>query len=149
VQEHFRMLFDDLDEEVVDHFACALVQKYRCFINNATPEKTLTVRGRLYITTAHLAIHIYDDQGAFDNTTFRITVPFADVGRVQKGVKAMMRVITNDASQSSFIFADFETDTHFAAALSLVEQMIEAAIPPAEQEGEDDAGDMETAISKS
>jgi hypothetical protein len=90
----------------------------------------------LYITTAHIAIHIYDDLGAFDNATFQITLSFAEIGRVQKGAKAMMRVILHDSAQSSFIFADFETETHFAAALSLVEQMIESALP-LEREGAD------------
>lgn len=130
VQERFRSLFPEIDdgEEVVDHYACTLLQKYRCFLNNATPEKTIPVRGRLYVTTSHLAMTVFDDGGAFDGAKFNVTLPFEDVARVQKGAKSMMRVLTN--SQTSYIFANFESETHFGGALSLVEMFLESSSKP-------------------
>lgn len=126
VQARFHELFPELDdgEDVVDHYAATILQKYRCFLNTATPEKTLPLRGRLFVTTAHLAMYIFDDGGLFNGSTFNITVPFAEVARVQKGAKSMMRVVTK--AQTSFIFADFDSETHFGGALSLLEHMIES-----------------------
>jgi GRAM domain len=136
VQVRFHSLFPDLDESesVVDHYGCSLLQKYRCYLNNDTPEKSLAVRGRLFVSTSHLAMYVFDDGGAFDGAKFHVTVPLADVARVQKGAKSMMRVITS--SQSSYIFAEFESETHFAGALSLVEHMIESNLGPPEETGE-------------
>jgi hypothetical protein len=131
VQARFHSLFPDVgeSEDVVDHYRCTLLQKYRCYLNNDTPEKSLAVRGRLFVCTSHLAMYIFDDGGAFDGAKFHVTVPLADVARVQKGAKSMMRVVTSAAS--SYIFADFESETHFAGALSLVEHMIESNVAPA------------------
>lgn len=140
VQTRFHSLFPDLEEEdVIDHYKCTLLQKYRCYLNNDTPEKSLAVRGRLFVSTTHLAMYIFDDGGAFDGAKFHVSVPLADVARVQKGAKSMMRVITS--TQSSYIFADFESETHFTGALSLVEHIIESnlsAPDEAEVDGEVD-----------
>lgn len=126
-QGRFHELFPELDsgEDVVDHYATTLLQKYRCFLNNATPEKTLPLRGRLFVTTSSLAMYVADDGGIFNGSTFNIAVSFAEIARVQKGANFMMRVITKD--QTSFIFADFESETHFTGALSLLEHMIESS----------------------
>jgi GRAM domain len=126
VQARYHALFPEIDAEddVVDHYACALLQKYRCYLNNSTPELTLPMRGRLFVSTANIAMHVFDAGEHFGDSKFTIVVPFSDVARVQKGAKAMMRVITK--SQTSFIFANFETDTHFNASLNLVEHMIES-----------------------
>jgi hypothetical protein len=126
VQARYHALFPEIDveDDVVDHFACSLLQKYRCYLNNSTPEKTLTMRGRLFVSTANIAMHVFDAGELFGDSKFTIVVPFTDVARVQKGSKAMMRVITK--SQTSFIFANFESDTHFNASLNLVEHMIES-----------------------
>lgn len=138
VQARFHSLFPDLDEseDVIDHYRCTLLQKYRCYLNNETPEKSLSVRGRLFVSTSHLAMYVFDDGGAFDGAKFHVSVPLAEVARVQKGAKSMMRVITS--SQSSYIFAEFESEAHFAGALSLVEHMIESNITGPE---DDEAGD--------
>lgn len=134
VQVRFHSLFPDLDEseDVIDHYRCTLLQKYRCYLNNETPEKSLSVRGRLFVSTSRLAMYVFDDGGAFDGAKFHVTVPLAEVARVQKGAKSMMRVITS--SQSSYIFAEFESETHFAGALSLVEHMIESNLTGPEEE---------------
>lgn len=122
VHKRFCELFADIaQDEVVDHFQCALLQKYRCYLNNATPEKAFPLHGHLFVTTAHLAMHVTDDGMQAGRKTFSITVPLAEVSKVQKGANAMLRVVTK--SQSSYILAEFVSDTHFKGALSLLEHM--------------------------
>lgn len=130
VQQKFHELFPDLDldDDVVDHYSCTLLQKYRCYLNNATPEKTFPLRGRLYVTTSHLAMYVVDDGGAFGGQPFGVSVPFREVGKIQKGAKAMLRLVTK--TQTSYVFADFESDSHFSGALSLLEHMAGAAASP-------------------
>lgn len=130
VHNTFQKLFPELDQDdqVVDHFKCALLQKYRCYLNNSTPEKAYALRGRLFVSTSHIAMYITDDGGEFGGKPFGISIPFQDVGKIQKGAKAMLRLVTK--SQSSYIFADFESDSHFTGALSLLEHMAGAAAPP-------------------
>lgn len=128
----FHSLFPEIDAEdqVIDHFECALVQKYRCYLNNATPEKTYPLRGRLYISTTHLAMYVTDDGGAFGKQPFGIAIAFADVGKIlkQKGANAMLKLVTK--SQQSYIVADFESDAHFSGALSLIEHMKSGSAQP-------------------
>lgn len=130
VHNSFHNLFPDLekDDEVVDHFKCTLLQKYRCYLNNATPEKTYALRGRLFVSTSHIAMYVTDDSGQFGGKPFGISIPFQDVGKIQKGANARLRLVTK--SQSSYIFADFESDSHYTGALSLLEHMAGAAAPP-------------------
>lgn len=147
VHNTFHTLFPDLepDDEVVDHFKCTLLQKYRCYLNNATPEKAYSLRGRLYVTTLHIAMYISDDGGEFGGKPFGISVPFTDVGKIQKGSKSMLRVVTK--SQTSLIFADFESDSHFSGALSLLEHMYASASAPpapASEDAAEDATEAET-----
>lgn len=135
VHNKFHSLFPELekDDEVVDHFKCTLLQKYRCFLNNATPEKTYPLQGRLFVSTLHIAMYIVDDRGAFGGQPFGISVPFADVAKIQKGAKSMLRLVTK--SQSSLIFSDFESDSHFTGALSLLEHMAASAASPSPEKG--------------
>lgn len=130
VHHSFHNLFPQLeqDDQVIDHFKCALLQKYRCYLNNSTPEKVYALRGRLFVSTSHIAMYITHDGGEFGGKPFGISIPFQDVGKIQKGAKAMLRLLTK--SQSSYIFADFESDSHFTGALSLLEHMAGAAAPP-------------------
>lgn len=130
VNARFHELFPDIkpDEVVVDHFTCTLLQKYRCYLNNATPEKAFPLTGVLYVTTAHLSMYVKDDVGAFGGTPFGITVPFMDVLKIQKGQKSMLRLITK--SQSSYVFAGFESDTHFRGALALLEHVAGSSEAP-------------------
>lgn len=123
----FRKLFPhlDTDDEVVDHYRCTLIQKYRCFLNNATPEKVFPLRGRLFVTMSNIAMYVTDDGGMFGGNAFGINIPFQEVNKIQKGSKAMLRVLTK--TQTSFIFAEFESDTHYNGALSLLEQLGAAA----------------------
>lgn len=123
----FRELFPHLesDDEVVDHYGCTLLQKYRCYLNNATPEKMFPLRGRLFVTMSNIAMYVSEDGGAFGGIAFGVNVPFQEVVKIQKGAKAMLRVVTK--AQTSFIFAEFESDTHFNGALSLLEQLAGAA----------------------
>lgn len=125
----FRKLFPDLDtdDEVVDHYRCTMLQKYRCYLNNATPEKALPLRGRLFVTTSNIAMYVTEDGGAFGGRSFVVTIPFQDVVKIQKGARAMLRVITNAQPQASYIFAEFESETHYSGALSLLEQLNGAA----------------------
>lgn len=129
VHSKFHELFPDHspDDEVVDHYRCTLLQKYRCYLNNATPEKSFPMRGRLFVTTSIIAMYIVDDGGAFDSKGFGVSIPFQDIAKIQKGAKPMMRVVTKQ--QASFIFAEFESDTHFGGALSLLEHMTGASVP--------------------
>lgn len=133
VQVRFHSLFPDIEEssDVVDHYRCVLLQKYRCFLNPDTPEMSVALSGRLFVCTTHLAMYVFNDHGAFNGAKFFISIPFADVSRVQKGAKSMMRVLTS--SQTSYIFGQFESETHFGGALSLVEHMIEAKVATPEQ----------------
>lgn len=130
VHNKFHTLFPELekDDEVVDHFKCTLLQKYRCFLNNATPEKSYALRGRLFVSTLHIAMYVSDDRGEFGGQPFGISVPFADVAKIQKGAKSMLRLVTK--SQTSLIFSDFESDSHFTGALSLLEHMAASASAP-------------------
>ena len=130
IHASFRKLFPDIekDDEVVDHFKCTLLQKYRCYLNNSTPEKTYPLRGRLFVSTSHIALYVTDDGGAFGGKPFGVSVPFADVAKIQKGAKSMLRLLTK--SQSSYIFAEFESDSHYSGALSLLEHMTGAGAPP-------------------
>lgn len=123
----FRELFPHLesDDEVVDHYRCTLLQKYRCYLNNATPEKMFPLRGRLFVTMSNIAMYVTDDGGAFGGIAFGVNVPFQEVVKIQKGAKAMLRVVTK--AQTSFIFAEFESDIHFNGAVSLLEQLGGAA----------------------
>lgn len=129
----FRSLFPNLDtdDEVVDHYRCTLVQKYRCYLNNATPEKAFPLRGRLFVTMSNIAMYVSEDGGAFGGKAFGVNIPFLEVIKIQKGSKAMLRVVTKSQTsfilQTSFIFAEFESDTHFNGALSLLEQLQGAA----------------------
>lgn len=142
IQVKFQSLFPDADanEDVVDHYVCVMLQKYRCYLNDATPEKTIPLRVRLFVTTSTLAVHVFDDGGAFNDTKVTVTVPFTDIARVQRGAKAMMRVLTKQ--QQSYIFGDFASDTHFEGALSLVEHMIASSVDPGDGgDGGDDNDD--------
>jgi hypothetical protein len=145
VQARYHALFPevDADDDVVDHYSCSLLQKYRCYLNNATPERTFSMRGRLFVSTSNIAMHVFDAQEEFEHSKFNIIVPFSDIARVQKGAKSMMRVITK--SQTSYIFSSFESDTHFNASLSLVEHMIESNpqvidVPKADEHAQDPTG---------
>lgn len=132
IQDTFLATFPQIgkEDEVVDHFKCTLLQKYRCYLNNATPEKTYALRGRLFVSTAHVAMHVTDDGGEFGAKPFGVAIPFSDVGKIQKGAKAMLKLVTKE--QISYIFAEFESDSHFSGALSLLEHMTAAstAQPP-------------------
>lgn len=146
----FRKLFPhfETDDEVVDHYRCTLLQKYRC-LNNATPEKAFPLRGRLFVTMSNIAMYVTDDGGAFGGNAFGVNIPFEEVIKIQKGAKAMLRVLTK--AQTSFIFAEFESDTHYNGALSLLEQLHGAAsgtLPPPTSDvnsapGRDESGDAD------
>lgn len=129
VHTTFLTIFPEIgkEDEIVDHFKCTLLQKYRCYLNNATPEKTYALRGRLFVSTAHIAMLVTDDGGEFSGKPFGIAIPFADVGKIQKGAKAMLKLVTKE--QISYIFAEFESDSHFSGALSLLEHMTAASTP--------------------
>ncbi|KAI0566143.1 hypothetical protein FGB62_12g132 [Gracilaria domingensis] len=132
VLEQFDKHFPQLDrhDQVVDHFECALIQKYRCHLNNATPEKVFPLRGTLFVTTTHIAMHVVDEHAVFSRTPFGITVPFSDVAKIQKGAKSMLRVLT--VHNASYIFAQFDSDTHFNGALSLLDHMKAAPQTPSD-----------------
>lgn len=126
---HLSAKADEEQEQVVDHYKCTLVQKYRCYLNNSTPEKAFALRGRLFVTMSNIAMYVADDAGAFGGNAFGINIPFESVTKIQKGAKQMLRVVTR--AQTSFIFAEFESETHFQGALSLLEQLGAASsVPP-------------------
>ncbi len=124
--ELLHVRFPDIDaaEEAVGTYECTLVQKYRCALNGATPEKTFPLAGVLYVTPLHLAMYVLDDAGAF-GAPFGVVVPFADVARVQRGQKAMLRIVTKE--KSSYVFAGFQSDGEFKAALDLLEHLVGSA----------------------
>lgn len=146
-QNVFHSVFPKIgkEDEVVDHFKCTLLQKYRCYLNNATPEKTYALRGRLFVSTTHIAMHVTDDGGEFDGKPFGIAVPFEDVGKIQKGSKAMLKLVTKE--QISYIFAEFESDSHFSGALSLLEHMTAASTPQPSTNNTEVAESRETTTS--
>lgn len=125
---------DEEEEEVVDHYGCCMVQKYRCYLNNATPERSFVLYGRLFVTMSNVAMYVTDDGGAFGRrSAFGVNIPFEEIVKIQKGAKNMLRVVTK--AQTSFIFGQFESDTHYAGALSLLEQLCAAAAGVHEQAG--------------
>eukprot|EP00177_Eucheuma_denticulatum_P005278 GFKZ01009602.1.p1 GENE.GFKZ01009602.1~~GFKZ01009602.1.p1 ORF type:complete len:325 (-),score=56.39 GFKZ01009602.1:1036-2010(-) len=134
IHSQFQSVFPKLaeEDEVVDHFRCALLQKYRCYLNNSTPEKTYVLRGILFVSTAHVAMYVTDDGGQFGGEPFSISIPLKSVGKIQKGAKAMLKLVTKEPITYSYIFAEFESDSHFSSALSLLEHMTAAstAQPP-------------------
>ncbi|CAN8069317.1 unnamed protein product, partial [Agarophyton chilense] len=123
VLKHFHQHFPTLPErdDVVDHFECTLIQKYRCQLNDATPEKVFPLSGTMFVTTSHIAMYIVDRHTVFSSESFGVTIPLADVAKIQKGAKSMLRLLTVD--KHSYIFAQFESNTHFNAAISLLEHM--------------------------
>lgn len=122
--------FPELDagEEAIDVYECSLVQKYKCTLNSATPEKTFAFAGVLYVTAAHLAMYVVDDGGAF-GAPFGVVVPLTAGNRVQRGSKAMLRVVTND--ENSYVFAAFASDDAFKAAVDLLHQIVDEQTPAA------------------
>lgn len=132
----FRSKFPELDhdDQLVDHFKCAMLQKYRCYLNNVTPEKAFPMRGMLFVTTTNIAMYVNDDGGAFGGDPFGVSMSFKEIGKIQKGANSMLRIVTKE--QQSFIFGEFESDSHFNGALSLLEHMAapgNAPQPPKEQ----------------
>lgn len=121
VQKEGEEIEEEDQEQVVDHYGCTLIQKYRCYLNNSTPEKAFALRGRLFVTMSNISMYVADDAGAFGGNAFGINIPFESVVKIQKGAKAMLRVVTR--AQTSFIFAEFQSETHFQGALSLLEQL--------------------------
>lgn len=136
VQEQFRKMFPQLgtEDEVVDHFQCVVLQKYRCYLNNATPEKVYKLQARLFVSTSTIAVYIADVDNEFGGKPFTVSIPFSDVAKIQKGAKAMLKVVTSE--QISYIFAGFESDSHFSGALSLLEHMTAASVPQEDQSQE-------------
>lgn len=129
LHERFHKLFPQLDaeDEIVDHFSCVLLQKYRCYLNNVTPEKLFPLSGRMFVTTTHIAMYVSRDDEGLGANKFGITIPFEDVTKIQRGAKYMIRIVTK--SQASYIFAVFESESHFTSALALLEHMAGAATP--------------------
>eukprot|EP00173_Palmaria_palmata_P004157 Plantae.Rhodophyta-Palmaria_palmata.ctg509.p2 GENE.Plantae.Rhodophyta-Palmaria_palmata.ctg509~~Plantae.Rhodophyta-Palmaria_palmata.ctg509.p2 ORF type:complete len:111 (-),score=17.92 Plantae.Rhodophyta-Palmaria_palmata.ctg509:323-655(-) len=105
---------------------------------------SVSLIGRLFVCTTHLAMYVFNDHGTFNGKKFFVAIPFTDVVRVQKGTKFMMRVVTS--LQTSYIFGDFESETHFGGALSLVEHMIEAKVPSTEDGNAEAVGAAKAAV---
>lgn len=132
MHSQFQSVFPELaeEDEVVDHFRCAFLQKYRCYLNDSTPEKTYALRGTLFVSTAHIAMSVTDDGGEFGGKPFGTSIPLTSVEKIQKGAKAMLRLMTKEPITKEYIFAEFESDSHFSSALTLLEHMTE---PPTAQ----------------
>ncbi len=120
---HERFPTLDRAEEAVEVYECAMMQKYRSVLNGATPEKTFACNGILYVTPSHLAMYVLDDGGAF-GAPFGTVIPLADVKRVQRGNKNMLRVLMVD--QSSFVFAAFASVDTFKAAVDVLHHLVGA-----------------------
>ena len=118
---HERFPSIDKAEEAVEVYECAMMQKYRSVLNGATPEKTFACSGVLYVTPAHLAMYVMDDGGAF-GSPFGTIIPLADVKRVQRGNKNMLRVLMVD--QSSYVFAAFASVDTFKAAVDVLHHLV-------------------------
>lgn len=127
LNERFHKLFPQLDaeDEIVDHFSCVLLQKYRCYLNNVTPERLFPLSGRMFVTTTHIAMYVSKDDDGLGVSKFGITIPLEEVAKIQRGAKYMIRIVTK--SQASYIFAVFESESHFTSALALLEHMAGAA----------------------
>lgn len=124
-QEAFRLGFPEVaaDEEVVDAFSCELLQKYRCFHNNATPERSFSIRGRLFVTV-NLAAFLSLDS-SFSSSPFTITAKFCDIEKVQKSQSTMLRLLIK--GHSYYIFTGFKDENDFSGAVNLLEHMWESA----------------------
>lgn len=129
-ERRFPQLKDMEGAEVVDRYRCVLVQKYRCYLNDATPEKSFGLPGWLFVTVACAAMYLEDREGIFGEKGKGqgVVVRFEEVQKIQRGSKAMLRLIMKD--KRNFVFSGFESEADFTGCLSLIEHMIESVNKP-------------------
>jgi len=123
--------YDDMkQEEIVDGFECALVQKYRCYHNTLTPEHVYTIHGLLFISERYAAFASLDNNAL--NTTqsapsVKTVVPLESVNKVQQGqTGGMMRLLLND--KSYIVLSNFRNPSDYNGALALFEHMRESLL---------------------
>ena len=121
-----------VDKDVVDCFQCKLLQKYRCYLNDVTCEKTLVVDAVLYITVSCVAMDLIESQdssgtfGKGKGERFKVVIEFEKVEKIQRGKKEslMMRLLLKDGR--CFVLGGWENEREFQGALALIEHMIDA-----------------------
>ncbi|KAA8499092.1 hypothetical protein FVE85_6677 [Porphyridium purpureum] len=131
-KELFASFFQDahsvLDEHIVDSFHCELVQKYRCYHNSITPEKTFTIRGMLFILEWHIAF-ASNSSTRFDSAgtaPVRLLVKMDQVAKVQQAQRGLMRLLMHD--KSSLIVGGFQNPSDCNGASALIEHMKEEKV---------------------
>eukprot|EP00243_Klebsormidium_subtile_P003150 TRINITY_DN16312_c0_g1_i1.p1 TRINITY_DN16312_c0_g1~~TRINITY_DN16312_c0_g1_i1.p1 ORF type:complete len:253 (-),score=66.14 TRINITY_DN16312_c0_g1_i1:313-1071(-) len=108
------------EENLIEAFACTLVQSYRCSHNSYTPELVKTYRGTLYITEKHTCFL----STAADNQT-AFTLEHANVTSVlrQSPTKASQSATLKlvQSSDNWIAVQDFASDEDLESAFALLE----------------------------
>mmetsp|Transcript_9125 Transcript_9125/g.16417 ORF Transcript_9125/g.16417 Transcript_9125/m.16417 type:complete len:362 (-) Transcript_9125:46-1131(-) len=142
VSEQFIKLFGPIDnsaesiigdDTILDSFSCCLMQKYRCYHNNLTPERMIPYRGKLFITESHVAFAETHPSvaknavfGASTDTQIqeplRVVRDLKSVQKVQGSAPTqMLRLLLND--KSSIIFGSFKDTSEYNAVSALIEHL--------------------------
>lgn len=139
-EEQFHDRFPGLDqgENIIESFACSLLQKYRCHFNNLTPEIPVAFAGHLYITK-HNTCFFLDATLHQERHEIPLAMSFSEVVAINKAKKGddLIRIVVDEVvddedaeeddgtTRSQYIFTDFSDSEAFESALGILEQMWE------------------------
>eukprot|EP00166_Cyanidium_caldarium_P000836 ctg_1327.g433 len=130
----------DSASAVVDSFYVQLVQRYRCVYNDLTPERAVTICGRLFLTPTSLAfLSEPGGTGAWAPSTedvgaatcpepVQLLAALETVAKVQRGRDRHIRIVT--ASQQQYVLKVLGDASDFEAAIGILERTWRAAHLP-------------------
>ena len=125
-------------EVVIESYSCALMQRYSCGANNATPEIPISFSGTLFVTPVHACFYI-DAELHGKSLKVPLLLPLERVIAMSKGKSgSMVRIVLEEPSttetegeddgggdRSTYIFNEFTDEDALDTALGLLEQMHE------------------------
>lgn len=115
MQTRFKREFAELEgAELVDEFTCALIQKYRCYLNSLTAEKVFVLKGRMFVCTGCVCVCVDGELGSV-----REVIQMDEISKIQRA-RGMIRVLRGE---QSMILGEFESETHYDGALGLLEHL--------------------------
>ena len=144
----------DTASAVVDSFYVQLVQRYRCVYNDLTPERAVTLCGRLFLTPTSLAF--LSEPGGIDTWApstedvsaatrpepVRLLAALQTVAKVQRGRDCHIRIVT--VSQQQYVLKVLGGASDFEAAIGILERTWRAAHLPSTTSSSTAAGNRPT-----